>query len=185
MLPFYVSTSCNSTHIKLTAYMCTWLVCACLMDALYLAIIQIFMITLVIYGAHFHMDPAWLVALVWNYFEHHDYLVVHCLIQATLLHPTIITLVGAPNIWRYMSNGVSCYHILVILHSLFPHVSTIFPLPWVIFGIMLISIDTTYILVVSEYLAAPVFPWGTASGPAAYPPWPGLDYPWSTNMLNL
>ena len=34
-----------------------------------------------------------------------------------------------------------CHHIVVILHSLFLHVVTAFPLPWLLFGIMLLSIN--------------------------------------------
>ena len=44
-----------------------------------------------------------------------------------------------------MLNGAFCYCNIVILHSLFPDVTTAFPLPWLIFGIILLSIDTIHI----------------------------------------
>ena len=133
MPPFYIPTTYNRTHFKLTNYMFMWLVSDYLTDALYLAIVQIFIITLVIYDAHtihFHMDPASLMPLGQGYFAHHDYLVVCCWIQPGLLQVV-------PNRWRYvqifegsigyMPNGAPCY--CLILHSIFPHVTTTFPLP--------------------------------------------------------
>ena len=106
-----------------------------------------------IHITHFHMDPAQSVAWL-GVTSQMKYLEAHCWIWATLLHPTIITLVGAPNVYRYvqifkrvigyMWNGAPCYCIIIILHSLFPLVTTTFPLPWLVFVIMLLSTDTTH-----------------------------------------
>ena len=120
-----------------------------LTDALYLVIVQIFgMAPLFTTLIHFHMDPTWLVAL--GYFAHHDYLVVCCWIQASLLDPAIITPGGTKHMeicldhWR--SGGIHAkwcpwYHTVVTLHRLFPHVVTAFPLPWLLFGTTVPSID--------------------------------------------
>ena len=150
-------TTCNRIHFEVTAYLCTWLISDYLRDVLYLVIVWIFIIALVIYDAHFiyiHMDHAWSVALGQSHFTHLDYLVICYWILATLLHPTIITPRGAPNIWRYawifqgvvsnFPNGACCY-LIIILHRLFHHVTTAFPLPWLLFGIILPSKDRIHI----------------------------------------
>ena len=139
--PFYIATAYNRTCFELTTYHSIWFVSDCLMDALYLVVINIFIMDLVIYDAHiihYHMDPLWLVTVVWSYFTHPDYLVIHCWIWATLLHPTIITPLGTQSVWRYvwifervvgyMLNCFPCYCIIIIFHSLFPHITTTFPL---------------------------------------------------------
>ena len=56
---------------------------------------------LVIYDTnivYYHMDPLWSVALHQSYFTQPNYMVILCWIQATLLHPTIITQLGAPHL---------------------------------------------------------------------------------------
>ena len=136
MPPFYISTTSNRTHFKLTAYICMWSVYEYLMYALYSVIVMIFIIALIIYDAHaiyFYMDPARLVVLS------QSYTMVCCWVWATLLHLPIITPLGAPNVWKYvwifkgvvgyMLNDSPYYHIIIILHSLFPHGTTPFPLP--------------------------------------------------------
>ena len=87
---------------------------------------------------HYHMDPLWSVAMSQNDFTHPNYLVIYCEIPATLLHSTIINPVEAPNAGRYvwifegmavyMLNSAHCYHIIIVFHNLFPHVTTVFPL---------------------------------------------------------
>ena len=75
-----------------------WFVPAWLTDTLYSVVIQIFIMDLVMYDAHiihYFINPLQSVAL------DPDHLVIHCTIQATLLHPTIITPVEALNVWRY------------------------------------------------------------------------------------
>ena len=85
---------------------------------------------------HYHINPLQSVALGQSYFAHLDYLVVHCWIWTTSLHPTIITPVGILNVWRYvqlfkgvvgfMSNGAPCYYIVIIFIDSFfisqPHI---------------------------------------------------------------
>ena len=96
--PIHMSTVYNMTFFELTTYNYTCFVSDCLMNALNSVVIWIFTMDLVIYDVHiihYHMDPLWLVVLGQNYFVHLDYLVIHCLIKATLLHPTIITPVEA------------------------------------------------------------------------------------------
>ena len=166
---------------------------------LYLVIISIFIMDLSIYDAHIihcNMNPLQSVALGWSYFTHLDYLVICCWIWATLLHPTIITPAGAPNVWRYvqlfegvvgyMLNGATCYHIVVIFHSLFPHITSIISFFFKHhFRTILQSIDSTYISTVrwvSFCYCSSVIP---SLGPAAYPPWPGPDYFWPTIRLTM
>ena len=138
-LPFYVSTTYNMTHFELTAYEYTWYVSDCLMDALYSVVIWIFFMDVFIYDAHIiqYMNPLQSVALGQSYFGHLDYLVAHYWIQATL-HPTISTPAGAPSVWKYvqlfegmavyMPKSAPCYHIVIIFHNFFPHITTAYPL---------------------------------------------------------
>ena len=51
-VPFYMSTTYNGTYFKLTAFLCLWFALDCLIDALYSAVVQIFIMALVIYSAH-------------------------------------------------------------------------------------------------------------------------------------
>ena len=140
--PSYISTAYNRTPFELTTYDHMWFISDCLTDAVYSVVIWIFIMDLVIYNAdiiHYNMDPLWSVALGQSYFTHPDYLIIHCCIQATLLHPTLITPVGVLKVCRYlqifegvvgyMPNGAPYYHIISIFYSLIPHVTTTFPLP--------------------------------------------------------
>ena len=81
------------TCFEVTAYECIWFVSDCLMDALYLALKQIFIMDLVIHDAHiihYHMNPLWSVSLGHNYITHLDYMVIHCWIHTTLLFQLIL-----------------------------------------------------------------------------------------------
>ena len=166
MCPYYMSTTYNRT--LWIDCLCMKVVCLWLFDgsSLYCAIVQIYIMALITYDAntiHFHMNFVWSVALGQSYITHHHYLVVQCWIWATLLHPMIITLVGAPNVWRYvwifigmvvcMLNDTNWYHITVILYILFPHVTMAFPLFWPVFWIILLSIDNMHICTVRWVLA--------------------------------
>ena len=139
---------------------------------------------------HFHMDPAWSVALGESYFTHHSYLVVHCWIQATIITPVWAQNV-LRNVWVFKGvvghkqNGAPCYCIIIILHSLFHHVTTTFPLPWLVSVIMLLSIDTTHIHCKVNIWLLLFFNDAQPLQPMANPPWPGPDYFWPVIMLTL
>ena len=66
-----------------------------------------------------------------------------------------MNLIGAPNVCRYvwifegivgcMLNSAPCFCIVVILHSLFPHVTTTYPLLCLLFGVMFLSINIKHL----------------------------------------
>ena len=136
-----------------------WFVSDYFTDALYSVVIWTFIMDLVIYDAHlmnYHMAPLWSATLGQSYFMHLDYLVICCWIWATLLHPTIITPVGALNVWRYvwlfqgvvgyLPNSSLCYHTSLSFYIFYFLMSQPqFPFLTQYIRIILPSIDNTHI----------------------------------------
>ena len=176
-----------------------WLVSDWLMDALHSAVIWIFIMDLVILCPHHSLSSESMkVSDPWPKFICISGLHGHILLDlghfASSNHYysnwDIKCLVVCSTVWgsgKLYINCVPCYHIIVIFHSLFPHVRTAHPTSLNIHFRVIITRCRQHVHFYSKacIFLLLFFHDSQPLRPFAYLPWPGQNYSWLTIRLTM